>query len=206
MWRGGLAVAATLVAVAAGTGWSGRGAGEAQTATFAVAAVLPGVAVDAGALGCGATLPEGCPVATTTVTVRDEAGTGVVLTVEIADTPATRARGLMFRESLPELAGMLFVFPSETAGGFWMKDTPIPLDIAYLASDGEVLEIREGVPFNLMILSPAQPYRFTLEVNGGWFARHGLGVGDRVGLPEGLVGNRRAPSWARPGPPKRPQA
>ncbi len=188
MWRDGLAVMAALVAVAAGTGWSGGGASEAQTEPFAVAAVLPGIAVDAGALGCGAALPEGCPVATTTVTVRNEAGTGVALTVEIADTPGTRARGLMFRESLPELAGMLFVFPSETTAGFWMRDTPIPLDIAYLASDGEVLEIREGVPFNLTILSPAQPYRFTLEVNGGWFARHGLGVGDRVELPPEVGG------------------
>ena len=177
-----------LLVVAFVGAWLARGPGVVQTQTFAYSTVLPGLAVDAGTLGCGATLPGGCPTATTTVAVHGAEGSGVAISVEIADTSETRSLGLMSRTSLPELAGMLFVFPSDTTNGFWMKDTLIPLDIAYLSSEGEVLEIRDGVPLSLENLTPTQPYRFTLEVNGGWFERHGFGVGDRVDIPFGVNG------------------
>ena len=96
----------------------------------------------------------------------------------------------MFRDSLDELAGMLFVFPADRSGGFWMQNTFIPLDIAYLAADGTVLEIVHGVPRSRDILTPSQPYRHTLEVNGGWFERQGFGVGDRVEIPAGVEAER----------------
>ena len=110
----------------------------------------------------------------------------MTLTVEVASRPDQRYRGLMFRDSLDELAGMLFLFPADRSGGFWMRNTFIPLDIAYLAADGTVLEIVHGVPQSLDILHPSQPYRHTLEVNDGWFERQGFGVGDRVDIPDGV--------------------
>lgn len=119
------------------------------------------------------------------VIVSDGNRTGTVR-VEFASTPLERQTGLMHRESLDEDAGMLFVFPSDVQTGFWMENTLIPLDIAHIAADGTVLEINTREPLDKTILPPAQPYRYTLEVNGGWFERHGLGVGAKVTLPEDM--------------------
>ena len=66
------------------------------------------------------------------------------------------------------------------------RHTYVPLSIAYLSAEGRILEIKEGRPLDQTILTPTQPYRNVLEVNRGWFERHGLGVGDRVTLPSGL--------------------
>ena len=121
------------------------------------------------------------------MTVRSADGERTVtLTVEVASRADQRNRGLMYRESLDELAGMIFVFEGDQMGGFWMLNTLIPLDIAYLGADGTVLEIVHGVPQSTEVLHPTQPYRYTLEVNGGWFERQGFGVGDVVEIPEGL--------------------
>ena len=140
---------------------------------------------------CSTNDPAPCalPIAYLTVSGADGEH-AVTLTVEVASRPDQRQRGLMFRDSLDELAGMLFVFPADRSGGFWMQNTFIPLDIAYLAADGTVLEIVHGVPRNRDVLTPSQPYRHTLEVNGGWFERQGFGVGDRVEIPEGAEAER----------------
>ena len=106
--------------------------------------------------------------------------------VEIASTPGERQQGLMFRDHLDEEKGMLFIFPGPSAGGFWMRNTYVALDIAYIGADGRVQEIRAAVPLDETPLTPAQPYRYVLEVNQGWFERHGMGVGAQVTLPEGL--------------------
>ncbi len=108
------------------------------------------------------------------------------VTVEIAATTRERQQGLMLRQELPEDEGMLFLFPRDVLIGFWMKNTYVPLDIAYISADGEVLEIRAAKPLDETTLSPEQPYRYTLEVNQGWFERHGLSAGATVKLPEGL--------------------
>lgn len=115
-----------------------------------------------------------------------QGGTVEVLTVEVAATAAERSRGLMYRVWMAEDAGMLFVFPGNSRQGFWMRNTFIPLDIAYIGADGTVQEIRKGEPLNLAILTPDKAYRYVIEVNEGWFERHGLGVGAKVVLPEGL--------------------
>lgn len=112
------------------------------------------------------------------------------LTVELAATPAQRARGLMYRVWMAEDAGMLFLFPRDSRQGFWMANTYIALDIAYLAADGTVQEIHKGVPLSQAPLTPQKPYRYVLEVNEGWFDRHGMGVGAKVILPEGLPAAR----------------
>lgn len=150
-------------------------------------AVIPGLAGDWTPERCSASVPDPCLLPITQLTVTSAGGeSSVTLTVEIANRPDQHRRGLMFRESIDELAGMLFVFQGDRTGGFWMRNTLIPLDIAYLGADGTVLEIVHGVPLSLENLTPAQPYRYTLEVNGGWFERQGFGVGDRVAIPAGL--------------------
>jgi len=122
------------------------------------------------------------------VEVQDSDGSNsATVQVEIARTPAERQKGLMDRQSMPADAGMLFIFERPSNGPFWMKNTYIPLDIAFLDADGTVLNIRQGVPLSEERLFPGVIYWHVLEVNQGWFASHGLGVGDRVLIPAELV-------------------
>jgi uncharacterized membrane protein (UPF0127 family) len=105
------------------------------------------------------------------------------LQVEVADTTAARAQGLMHRRSLPENAGMLFIFEETANWGFWMKNTLIPLSIAFIGPDWRIVDIvdmnvapdPQAGPFP--IYQSRQPYRYALEVNQGFFARKGLGIG-----------------------------
>ena len=126
---------------------------------------------------------SGLPSVAVTVTGNGKVET---LAVDVAATGAKRTLGLMSRPRMPEGGGMLFLFPNPSSAGFWMRNTLIPLSIAYLAADGTVLAIRDGVPCDLTILSPELAYQNVLEVNQGWFQRHGMGVGSVVGLPSGL--------------------
>ena len=102
---------------------------------------------------------------------------------ELARTPEEMARGLSKREHLPEGAGMLFVFPGETRIPFWMKDTYVALSIAFIAGDGTIVDLQDMETLSEELHYPRAPYRYALEVNQGLFARHGIRVGDRVGLP-----------------------
>jgi uncharacterized membrane protein (UPF0127 family)/predicted small lipoprotein YifL len=124
--------------------------------------------------------PAGGPV------VRIVTGDGEVeVPVEIADTPSERQRGLMFRESLPEDAGMIFVFEEDSSGGFWMKNTLIPLSIAFAGADGTIRRILDMEPCEAepcLIYDPGVFYRFALEVNRGAFERWGVAEGDRLRL------------------------
>ncbi len=127
----------------------------------------------------------GLPI--TSITLRATADSKPVhVSVEIASTTPQRQQGLMHRETMSENRGMLFLFAQDVSGGFWMKNTILPLTIAYIGADGRVQELRTGEPFNETILRPELPYRYVLEVNEGWFERHGLGVGSMVELPPGL--------------------
>jgi uncharacterized protein len=120
------------------------------------------------------------------ITVRGDNSIEEVLTVELATTPAERQEGLMFREEMDEDRGMLFLFPAVQGEGhgFWMRNTYIPLTIAYLDADGTVLKLMDGTPLDETLLRPEVPYHAVLEVNQGWFERHNLGVGSVVDLPE----------------------
>jgi uncharacterized membrane protein (UPF0127 family) len=109
----------------------------------------------------------------------------VAVDVEVADSDEERARGLMNRESLPENAGMIFVFAEEHSGGFWMKDTLIPLSIAFAGADGRILRILDMEPCEAdpcRIYDPAVSYRSALEVNRGAFSEWGVEEGDRLRL------------------------
>jgi len=104
--------------------------------------------------------------------------------VEVADSQEERSRGLMFRKSLPDNRGMLFVFPYDQRLSFWMKNTEIPLSLAYIAKDGTIKEIHDLVPHNEQPVQSSRSVRYALELNRGAFERAGIDVGDRVeGLP-----------------------
>ncbi|RKY14956.1 MAG: DUF192 domain-containing protein [Planctomycetota bacterium] len=105
---------------------------------------------------------------------------GAVVWVEIARTEQQRARGLMFRKKLPENAGMLFVYDNEDFRRFWMKNTYIPLSLAYIDSEGVIFQIEEMEPLDETPVASMRPARFVLEVNRGWFRKHGIGIGDRI--------------------------
>ena len=106
--------------------------------------------------------------------------------VELALTAAERARGLMFRETLATDCGMLFAF--ETAGrwSFWMRNTRMPLAIAFIAGDGRILNIEEMKPYDETPVGPAGDARYALEMASGWFARSGIAAGDRVCFPASI--------------------
>lgn len=126
--------------------------------------------------------PDGVTFATARIEVVGAGGAALPLTVELADTAERRGRGLMFRQSLDEDAGMLFLFPSETRAGFWMQDTYVPLSIAFIDEAGVIREIQEMAPLTTELHVPTSAYRWALEVNQEWFAEHGVGVGDIVRL------------------------
>lgn len=102
------------------------------------------------------------------------------ITVEVAATAADRSRGLMHRESLPDDHGMLFVFPRERVLTFWMKDTPLPLSIAFADSGGRIVRIADMEPLSATPVSSGGPARFALEMERGWFERRGVLVGDSI--------------------------
>jgi uncharacterized membrane protein (UPF0127 family) len=105
------------------------------------------------------------------------------IAVEVADTDAERQRGLMGRTSLARDAGMVFVFPGETAGGFWMKNTLIPLSIAFYDADGRIVRILEMEPCRrdpCRVYDPGVAYVGALEVNQGAFRRWDVSEGDRL--------------------------
>jgi uncharacterized membrane protein (UPF0127 family) len=79
---------------------------------------------------------------------------------------------------------MLFVFQSDQLLSFWMKNTLVPLSIAYISHDGRILEIYDMQPGDLNPVSSSRSVRYALEVPQGWFNRSGLGVGDRLEIPE----------------------
>ena len=104
------------------------------------------------------------------------------LTVELARTDAQRSQGLMHRKTMKDGEGMLFIFERDQMFSFWMKNTLIPLSIAYIASDGKIFEIYDMEPGNLSSVASSRSGRYALEVPQGWFKRAGIGVGDRVDL------------------------
>jgi len=105
------------------------------------------------------------------------------LWVEVADTLEKQERGLMFRRSLSENEGMLFVYREPIEMSFWMRNTFIPLDIAFIGADGVILNIHQARPIDESVLyRSAGAAKYVIETNQGWFSRHGLGPGDRVTL------------------------
>jgi uncharacterized membrane protein (UPF0127 family) len=109
---------------------------------------------------------------------------GEQLAVEVVDTVEGRTRGLMERTTLGEREGMLFVFEESEPRSFWMKNTPLPLSIAYIDDRWIIREIYDMEPLSLEPVPSRSAVRYALEVNQGAFERLGIEVGDRVVLSE----------------------
>lgn len=104
------------------------------------------------------------------------------LSVELACTAAEQQQGLMHRKSLPENQGMLFVFEQERTLSFWMKNTLIPLSIAYIDKQGTIVDIQDMQPLDLSTHPSSKPAQYALEVNQGWFKQHGIQAGSAIKL------------------------
>ena len=99
---------------------------------------------------------------------------------EIANTAETRRRGLMFRNRLASSSGMIFIFPEEQRISMWMKNTLIPLSVAFIDSSGRITNIEQMQPHSEQSHASARPAKFALEMNQGWFKERGIDSGDLV--------------------------
>ena len=106
--------------------------------------------------------------------------TNHVLSVEVANTRRSRARGLMFRESLDENAGMLFVFPKSAYYGMWMKNTKIPLSVAFIDEKGFIINIIDMAPHSVDAHYSTDLAKYALEMNAGWFTRKKIHIGNQI--------------------------
>jgi len=97
--------------------------------------------------------------------------------VEVAKTPEERNNGLMGRKHLGKDEGMLFIFEVEDVHGFWMKNTLIPLSIAFIDKEGRIIKITDMKPLSLKSHAPPRPVLYALEMNKGWFSANGIKVG-----------------------------
>ena len=130
---------------------------------------------------------EGLPVVALSIADQE-------LRVEIAKTPEAIRRGLMFREHLPEDHGMLFIWPQDQAVGMWMRNTRMPLSVAFIDRDFEVRNIADMEPHSRQVHLSDGPVRYALEVNRGWFERHGVAPGDRLDGLSALIHNLDVPN------------
>jgi len=133
------------------------------------------------ACSAGAAGAKRLPVEELRIEKRD--GSAVTVKAEIAATSEDRERGLMHRKQVPDGEGMLFVFESDQRLAFWMKNTLVPLSIAYVSSDGTIREILDMEPLSLASVESSRSVRYALEVPRGWFGRVGVAAGDRIAVP-----------------------
>lgn len=103
-----------------------------------------------------------------------------LIRAEVANTFDSRARGLMFRKSLGANSGMLFVFPDVSPHCMWMKNTYVPLSVAFMDEQGTIVSIHDMKPHDETSHCAAKPARFALEMNQGWFAQKGIKAGARI--------------------------
>lgn len=127
------------------------------------------------------------PVQETPLTIKRNGETVASFEIEVADDGAERARGLMFRNELPDDRAMLFVFPDSRQVYFWMENTPRPLDILFATPDGEIITIaKDTTPFSRDPISSGGAVRYVLEINAGLADRLGIAPGDTMVQP--LIG------------------
>jgi uncharacterized protein len=151
---------------------------------------LAGVAAAALLAGCADAAPSEVPPLhpridelPQTIVEVDTGDDVVEVAALVAASPEQRQRGLQEVEDLPGGAGMLFLFDRDRTTGFWMKDTVIPLEIAFVAADGRIVEILSMEPCEeepCEIYAPGESYRAALEVSDGWLTEQGVRPGDGV--------------------------
>jgi hypothetical protein len=141
-----------------------------------------------GLLGCGSDATDGAPSQEPTFTkegtltfARPDGAPITTIDIEIADTNREREQGLMRRRSLGFERGMLFIFEAVNEDGMWMKNTPLPLDIVFVAPDSTVINIVERTkPFSLDPIRPTAPKKYVVEVRAGFVDRHNLTDSTRI--------------------------
>lgn len=106
------------------------------------------------------------------------------LIVEFAHSWPQRQQGLMYRKTMCADCGMLFKFDGQLIGSMWMKNTFIPLDIAFIRADGVITDIKAATPLDLTPVQSSQKIRYALEMNQGWFAANQISVGDVITIQE----------------------
>lgn len=143
--------------------------------------VTASAVVLAAASGAGA---SGLPVAALRLA-------GQTIEAEVASTPAQRETGLMRRASLPAGHGMLFVFRRPQPVCMWMKNTYIPLSVAFIAGDGTIVDLADMQPLTLQAHCSGAPVRYALEMQQGWFAAHGVAPGTTLQGLAAVAGARR---------------
>lgn len=138
---------------------------------------------------CGVTLAWLAACGSQPTAVLHGAAGAVSVRLEVADSESERSRGLMFRQSLADGDGMLFVFDETKDHGFWMRNTFIPLDMIFIGDDLRVVGVHaRAVPQSTQTVSVGVPSRYVLEVPGGWAEKHGITRGAQVelrGVPSG---------------------
>ena len=134
----------------------------------------------AAALLCALAIACPAPVAATQLPEITLAIGEHKLTAEVAATDAARSKGLMHRRMMPENRGMLFVFPAAERHAMWMMNTYLPLSVAFIASDGTIVNIEDMEPHTQNTHSAVRPVRYALEMNKGWFRKRGLKPGAKV--------------------------
>ena len=161
--------------------WRSVGVSATWTSSETVPSSVP---IDSVANAFGSETSSADPHATAALSIRTDDGT-VSLDVQVADTPEERQTGLMGRESLSPYDGMAFVWEEPVVGTFWMKDTVIPLSIAFWDDDGRIVSILDMDPCTedpCPTYGPDEPFVGAVEVARGTFERHGVAIGDRVEL------------------------
>ena len=163
---------------------AGKSGGGSVRSSVAAAVLLALITLD-GAAGA-ALAAQGCSGARVDIRAPVQSGQSgrESFAVEIADTPDSRAQGLMFREALAPDAGMLFIYETPRRAEFWMKNTLIPLDIIFADSEGRVITVHENaIPGDLTPIPGGEGVRFVLEINGGLARKVGIEVGSEMRHP-----------------------
>jgi uncharacterized membrane protein (UPF0127 family) len=119
---------------------------------------------------------------TNILNIHTASGTTVPVEAELARTAREKQVGLMFRKELKDGTGMLFIFENDEVQSFWMKNTLIPLSIAFIYYDGTIIEIKDMHPQDLSLVHSSRSVRYALETPQGWFDRAGIKAGDRLDL------------------------
>ena len=141
---------------------------------------LVAIALFLGSLSSDPENPEAIEREPLTIVTAD--GEVARLQVEIAETADERSVGLSGRREVPDGTGMLFIFQGSSPG-FWMRDTTVPLSVAFLARCGDIVDIQDMEPLSLDLHNTDEEYNFGLEVPQGWFTDNGIMVGDLVSIP-----------------------
>lgn len=157
--------------------------GQGTSVVARVLSVFAAAAVALALVSCSSGGSDKAPDGTIPLTLKSSGGKEQRLFVEVAETQEQRGVGLSKRTELDEDRGMLFIIPVHGLG-FWMKDTLIPLSVAFIGPCGEIVFIADMEPQTETLHDTDRPYKYGLEANRGWFKEHGLDVGSKVEIPE----------------------